>query len=70
MAARRACFPGLVLGVATGSGGGVTMRMLLAVDDSESVLRAAPCPVLCVPLPKKAMSEALGMTDTGDAAHA
>lgn len=37
---------------------------------AEKVVRAAPCPVLCVPLPKKAVSEVWGMTDAGEAAHA
>jgi nucleotide-binding universal stress UspA family protein len=37
---------------------------------AEKVVRAAPCPVLCVPLPKKAMNDALGKTYAGEAAHA
>lgn len=37
---------------------------------AEKVVRAAPCPVLCVPLTEKAVGEELKTTETGEMAHA
>jgi nucleotide-binding universal stress UspA family protein len=56
--------------IVIGTYGGQTgeVEKIFFGSTAEKVVRAAPCPVLCVPLPKKAESEEFGTA--AEAAHA